>query len=329
MVEAIYAIRSRPIEMAATSKEARRVLEWQQDVARSVTVDRSPTSSVTTPSVIRDSRPPVSYRRADSYPVPASQTATERPLRLVRRDTITTETYRRPDEKSSFSNGLKLVGTLVGAAAGASLAYSLLQDKHKQPAPPPRRASYDTPSNTYSPVVQRIPASGRSKSGWEGGKGYVAQYAIAAPHHRVEEGSVRTGRSAKYSTRERSRSEAGSRYERPLPGPGSHVSHVSQKSERSHRSDERSSYHGSSSRKEGSFTERERAKGGYADKVQYVTVDRAVERDRRSNVSARMVPLPNSVVGGYAASVAPSDSVSSVGTKRERERLRERMRERW
>lgn len=49
-------------------------------------------------------------------------------------------------------------------------------------------------------------------------------------------------------------------------------------------------------------------------------------------MSARPVPLPTGMVSGtgeggagYAASVAPSDSVSSVGSKRERERLRERM----
>jgi hypothetical protein len=42
---------------------------------------------------------------------------------------------------------------------------------------------------------------------------------------------------------------------------------------------------------------------------------------------ARHVPLPVSIVSGtgYAASVAPSDSVSSIGIKRERERLRDRM----
>ncbi len=48
-----------------------------------------------------------------------------------------------------------------------------------------------------------------------------------------------------------------------------------------------------------------------------------------SEVSARQIPLPRSMVSGvgyeYAASVAPSDSLSSVGSKRERERLRERM----
>jgi len=46
------------------------------------------------------------------------------------------------------------------------------------------------------------------------------------------------------------------------------------------------------------------------------------ERERRSLAGGRSG-------GGYAASVAPSDSVSSVGSKRERERLMDRMRERW
>jgi hypothetical protein len=46
----------------------------------------------------------------------------------------------------------------------------------------------------------------------------------------------------------------------------------------------------------------------------------------RGEVNARHVPLPRSVVyaRGYAESVAPSDSVSCIGSKRERERLRER-----
>jgi len=163
---------------------------------------------------------------------------------------------------------------------------------------------------------------------------------------RIEEGS-RTGRSSEHHTiRERSRSEAGSRYERPLtilsghprtrsPEP-SHVSH------RSHRSDEkRTSHHGSRKDSDSYVSARSKRTGD----VKYITASpppphsrsstttiRVVPKDeRRSVVSARQVPLPMSRVGGgsYAASVAPSDSVSSVGTKRERERLRERMRERY
>jgi hypothetical protein len=55
---------------------------------------------------------------------------------------------------------------------------------------------------------------------------------------------------------------------------------------------------------------------------------REKEREKRSVVSAKTVPLPISVVSrsraGYAGSVAPSDSISSVGSKKERERLRSR-----
>jgi hypothetical protein len=55
-------------------------------------------------------------------------------------------------------------------------------------------------------------------------------------------------------------------------------------------------------------------------RVMHSGFERDVER-------ARHVPLPTSIVSGpgYAVSVAPSDSVSSVGIKRERERLRDRM----
>jgi len=74
----------------------------------------------------------------------------------------------------------------------------------------------------------------------------------------------------------------------------------------------------------GPTTIRMRSGGGGGSYVGERERDRGVERERA---------VPRSVVDvrgplGYAASVAPSDSVSSVGGKRERERLRERMRER-
>lgn len=244
---------------------------------------------------------------------------------------------------------MKLVGTLLGAAAGAAVAYAMVRSESpsRMTAPPPRRASYD---HTYSPVIERVPA-----------RSYVTreveepQYVtIAAPppprtmtQRRLDERShvsQRTGRSEKHgSTRERSRSEAGSRYEYPrtlaiLPGPPSrepskapsHVSH------HSHRSEERHSHHGSRKDSDTYVSARSKRSG-----VQYIaapaasrsstTTIRVVPQggERRSEVSARLVPLPESRVGGYAASVAPSDSVSSVGFKRERERLRDRMRERF
>ena len=336
MLEAVYTTRRRPIvETASTAKEARRVLEWQQEVARSVAADSSPSPSRSpssaSGSIIRDSRPPITtYRRAESYPSPVksypspvSQQSGDRPMRLVRKDTITTEHYRRNDEekrsRSGSFTGKLIAGTLLGAAAGAAVTYALHSDS---PPRPVRRSTYDTPSpssNSYNPVVERIPA--RSVRSYVQEPQYVTQYS-APPMARIEERERR-------STRERSRSETGSQYERPVtrrtrsPGySGSHVSH------RSHRSDERSSYHG---KKADSYVSHRTESS--RDKVQYITarVVPAEDRERRSVVSARHVPLPHSVVGGrgYAASVAPSDSVSSVGIKRERERLRDRMRERW
>lgn len=316
MLEAVYSSRRRPpIETASTAKEARRVLEWQQEVARSVAAseNHSPPRSIISGSTAtyRDQRPPVTYRRADSYP------AVESRPRLVRRETVTTEHYRRPDEGTKGFSGMKLV-----------------ESPTRQP--PPRRATYDhAPSHaTYSPVVERIPARSHISRDVEQPP-YVAQYTIAAPR-RIEE---RSHVSENRSTRERSRSE--SRYERPLtilPRRDT-ASHVSHRSHASHRSDEKRSHH--SRKDDESFVSARSRRTGDVNYIRAspppsskhsTTTIRMVpqeDRERRSLVSARHVPLPASRVGTYAASVAPSDSVSSVGTKRERERLRDRMRERY
>jgi hypothetical protein len=73
---------------------------------------------------------------------------TERPSGLVRRETITTEHYRRPDENSTGSrehDGKAIIGTLLGAAAGAAPVYAMVRRdeyyKEKgEPAPTERRA---------------------------------------------------------------------------------------------------------------------------------------------------------------------------------------------
>jgi hypothetical protein len=357
MVDAVYSSRRRPaIETASTTREARRVLDWQHEVARSVAAsEHSPSRSTASSSTATYREPragPATYGRADSFP-PISHES--KPLRLVKRETVTREHYRRPDDDhgggggGGFS-GMKLVGTLLGAAAGAAVAYAMVQSESpRRYAPPPRRASYAGEHSTYSPVIERIPA--RSYVSRDADRPqYVAQYTVAAPSQarRIEERShvsQRTGRSEKHSTRERSRSEVGPRYERPLtilPGPTSRSpqSHVSPRSHTSHRSDEmRNSYHGSRKDSESYVSARSQASKRTGD-VKYVasaapsrssttTVRVVPQDDRRSILSARNIPLPMSRVGGYAASVAPSDSVSSVGTKRERERLRDRMRERY
>jgi len=370
MLEAIYAPRRPTIETASTIKEARRVLEWQEDVARSVAASKSPEHSPTRQVTSSEARPPVSYRQPESY------TITQPPMRLVRRDTITTEHYRRPEGGSGGFNSMKLVGTLLGAVAGAAVAYAVVSSD-PSPQAPIRRASHDQ----YSPMVERRPS--RSTRSYVPEPKYVAQYTIAAapPIGRIEEASTRS-RSGKSVVRGENRSEIGSRYNHPLtilpaqesksperaPAPSpSHVSHRSHRSERSDRDrDERSSYH-SVKNPETYVSARthhtSRTSGSkHSQHVQYVKEsarshtsrgsadsDRTIrlsppkdDRERRSMVSARLVPLPPSVVsarhiplpesvvgGSYAASVAPSDSVSSIGGKRERQRLKDRMRERW
>lgn len=379
MLDAVYSRGLRrgpypPPPALAENKESRRVLEWQQNVARSVAAEgtHSPASSVSgsaSPSVIRDSRPPVSYRRAESYPSPVSQIRDrdrergEPPMRLVRRDTITTERYRRDDDARSRTSGttergsmggLKMAaGTLLGAAAGAAVAYAMVtagspssktRDTTTGSATGTgrhaalRRASYDTPARTT--VVERIPA--RSSRSYVQEPQYVAQYTMAPRIKEREEErsgvSVRTGRSGKHGARERSRSESGSRYEiaRPtvtlLPtrtrSPGSYVSGRSQHSRG--KGDREGSYVG--------------PRGGevryeYTNGLGRTLGGHDRDLDRRSSVSTRTIEaraprsVLGSVVGGYAGSVAPSDSVSSVGMKmereRERDRLRDRMRERW
>ena len=348
------------LDMASTAKEARRVLEWQQEVARSVVASEHsspPASIISGPTATyleapRQEQQPATYRRAVSYP-PISHDQDHRP-RLVRRETITTEQYRRPDvvssgkEGGSRFTGMKLVGTLLGAAAGAAVAYAMVRSESPPPitrtlhgAPhAPRRASYDN----Y--IVERVPARSYVSRETEQPP-YVAQCTIApsASHvsRQIDDGRSHAGR------RERSRSEVGSRFERPLTimpprekgEGGSHVSHGG-RSYKSYRSEEKRLHHSGGSpvkRDDESYVS---ARSKYTGDGKYITASRPPSSrhstttirvvpvdERRSVVSARHVPLPASRVGTYAASVAPSDSVSSVGMKRGKERLKDRMRERY
>jgi hypothetical protein len=372
MLEAIYRPRdkgvsyggggySRPvIETAATEREARRVLEWQEQVARSIgeSGGSGGAASVYSSSDIEGGYRPAVVRRADSYPVQGS----EKPLRLVRRETVTTEHYRRPDERGEGRRGMSgkaVIGTLLGAAAGAAFAYAMVRSEspERRPLAPPRRASYGNESERiYTHVTQSpresIPARSYVSARDEGRPRYVdVEYVGAAPRvHQIEEKSYvsqRPGRSVEGRSRARSRSEAGPRYERPLTilpartqSRARSPSHLSQRSsyktarERSPSRSRKTASHISSR----SYHSHSTTKPSPPPPVSTSTIKiRAMpsERERRVMHSgferdverARRVPLPMSVVNGpgYAVSVAPSDSVSSVGIKRERERLRERM----
>lgn len=354
-----------------TEKEARRVLEWQQDVARSLSQVESREdvrSSVSTRSdVDRKRERIVPVRRSDSYPVTQAERDRERdrggappgtPMRLVRRDTITREHYRRDElEREGGSGG---VGKgVIGLGPSNSISRT-------PPSMPPRRASYggETYTQTGRGVAmerERVPArsyvSAREEAPRERDRErdrYVpppppAPRIMGVSVHelrRIEErsqgsSSQRSVRERSHTTRERSRSEVGGRYERPLAivpprerqdgSPGSFDS--DRRVERAHPRRLESTakvgpppveYLSGPLPMRGPATIRMRSGGGGGSYVGERERDRELDRVRavpRSVVEVRG-PL------GYAASVAPSDSVSSVGGKIERERLRERMRER-
>lgn len=342
-----------PLETASTEKEARRVLQWQQDVARSVATEPSTSTSP----------PPASIRRSDTYPAITPRA----PSMLRRRETVTTEAYRRDGSDSATGNGGgmskgAIIGTLLGAAAGAAVAYAMVRsespsrESQRQRVPSvhsvishhPRRAESYMNTRRETETVEHVPA----RSSWVSTRGRDGQdREDIRPRYvmpRIDERSY-------VSSRSRSHSEAGSRYERPLailPGPGSYHSsrHEREGSYHASRYEEREgSYHSSprsqhSSPRDSYHTARSAHTGTTIKPVGSVhsvpthfvtatpskTTIRVGEGRSRVSVRPSQVALPESVVGGrgYAASVAPSDSVSSVGSKRERERLIGRMRER-
>jgi len=371
MLEAVYGNVGPPrrVSDVGTTRESRRVLEWQQDVARntSIALDSSPTSSTSgsSPSVIRDSRPPVTYRRAETFPSPVS-VSMERP-RIVRRESVKTERYLRNDASErhreaerDFSSGMKVIGMLGVVVASAALAYAFVAgDSHSRSSDvrqntPPRRATYDAPSGYR--VVERIPArSGREAQAPQ----YVAQVMPAREERSMKSVYGRERRNSEVGSayEKESRYEKETRYEVPLPIriPGGQSSVVSQRSyrseqrsqrsdERSHRSDERSRRSDERSQRSAErshlsdersshYTRKEshastrKPESYVSERMHYITARLPEPRERERERDHRT--LLGSVVGGYAGSVAPSDSVSSVGVKRERERLRDRMRERW
>ncbi|KAH7383124.1 hypothetical protein BKA64DRAFT_178029 [Cadophora sp. MPI-SDFR-AT-0126] len=432
MIEAVYSTRASrgaaprgppAIEPAGLDKESRRVLEWQQDVARSISGSQAPGSQAGSHVGHReDQTGPGTFRRADTFP---SDFGRERPMRLVRRETVTTEHYSQAERErqagaSGGISGKAVIGTLLGAAAGAAFAYAMTRSEDPPSTTSVRRSS--APQYTHEPIrmedrervveTRTIPArsyvSERARD--RDVQPRYVQYTIAAPPPRItaqpelariEERSHVSTRSRRSGGKEREGSEVSKRYERPLtilPAPSRNRSPASHVSRRSRKSGSGSGTGSSLERERRRTSPRDRegeregeseymsarshhtastikpavpqppssrvssstirivpqppdARDLDPDRKSYVSErdrdagrDRDRDRERRSTVSARQVPLPPSTVmsahqvplprsmasgigggGGYAASVAPSDSVSSVGSKRERERLRERM----
>ena len=93
-------------------------------------------------------------------------------MRLVKKDTITSEQYVRDDSSKGRTGGMSnkaIIGTLLGAAAGAAVAYAMVRSESSERITAPsfsRRASYGGSGSNYTlpaeRVVDRLPKSTKS-----------------------------------------------------------------------------------------------------------------------------------------------------------------------
>lgn len=212
------------------------MLDWQEDVARSV-VSGDGRSQVSSSTVTRGP-PGTSFQRSQTAPTPSTSSGS----RMLERQTITTESYRRqhPERPEVMGRSVSqsavpvaaekgisskaVIGTLLGAAAGAVFAYAMVRSESPEPvahAPMPvpeaplRGVSYvhgTSPSRAPSMaesyhrehnVVERIPA--RSYVSEREGSSqadvrprYVERYSVVGGQgerglERIDEGSYVSG----------------------------------------------------------------------------------------------------------------------------------------
>ncbi len=381
---------------ASTAKEARRVLEWRRDVALSLSDGASMTSSS---SHVRKSSPQIlssSPRDKDRDPEP----------RLQRRETIATSHYHPREQQSEASNSLlsgmsnqALIGTLLGAAAGAAVAYAMVKSEEPKPSEParPNLVSYHTSPPPVSPTVQEVERTieaastvSLSKAGSQAKKTEeprnVVKYSIIngksglteideeksishrtrqpEPSQVKESEGKRRGSEISKSSRHASKSSkhkeqhvetssvaggSGTGHSETSDREGhgkskskrgdkseakSHSSYATAQTEvKSHRS------HASARSEASTVKPKEKARSKVTTTLTVSNkeaVDRASQKasQRDSVIMARDIPLPESTYTVISArhyplpesitavSVAPSDSISSVGMKRERGRRR-------
>jgi len=253
IIEAIYSPYGESGSSASIEKEARRVLEWQKSVAASVSGNDAQTVS---------RRDLGAGRRVESAP-----------MRMVKRETVT-ETWApliTAAEKVSSGiggsgiSGQTIVGTLLGAAAGAAITYAIT--RMDEPAATPdlvevipahshvssrqRDGIVEGPKYTrymIAPAPSPPPALVRAGT-WTAGDG-KQQLQIDSRSH-VSMRSVASRRTTGSKTRSRSEhpSAAESRFDRPLailPAPDRNADNDTHVSRRSHKS--RSQSHVSGSR---------------------------------------------------------------------------------
>jgi hypothetical protein len=394
------------LSKVSTAKEARRVLEWQRDVAMSLSDGASISSSS---SHVRKAPPQV---RSSS---PRDRDRDQEP-RLQRRETIATSHHQPKEQQveagSSFLSGMSnqaLIGTLLGAAAGAAVAYAMVQSEEPKPSDPvrPKLVSYHTSPSAVSPKAQEVEHTieaastvSESQVGSQAKKAeeqrHVVRYSLLGKSglgeideeksvsHRTREpepsqvresegkrGGSEISKSSRHTSKSSKHKEHHTETSSAAGGSGtgrsdksdreghskskskgedkseakSHSSYVSARSEvKSHRS------HASPRSEASTVKPKEKARSKVTTTLTVSNkeaVDRASQKasQRDSVISARDIQLPESTYTVISArhyslpesipsvSVAPSDSISSVGMKREsissvgmkRERGRRRM----
>jgi hypothetical protein len=166
MIEAVYNSRAGrgpvgrgppvlELETASTEKEAKRVLEWQEDVARSI-VDTEKGTRSNAGNGGREGLSKPLVRRAESFPLPVREAP-----RLVRRETVTTtEMYHNSTEKKDANSGTgnAILGSLLGVAAVAGFAAYALTARPASPEPiPARRASAGDGARGGNQYVHGVP----------------------------------------------------------------------------------------------------------------------------------------------------------------------------
>ncbi|KFY74850.1 hypothetical protein V499_05148 [Pseudogymnoascus sp. VKM F-103] len=330
------------ITTASTAKEARRVLDWQRDVARSIS-SQSPTQS-------RDGSPeramvlaqPVQEEAAPSQVAPPTEVPDARPALLRSATTpMMTAMYNEvssalPERIGEGLSAQAIIGTILGAAAGAAVAYAMVRSEEPEPQRPQLVTYFSAPAAQFpqqAPVMEvarsKAPSMGGSRVGSErsqGGQRYVLRYNVASNAGTSRGGRegvlqpVDERRSMSYSAYDGGRSQAPAPsqastakqsryterdvgYEKPVT-----VVSASRHSEAGRHSESGRSH--VSKRSDSTIKPaRTSSKAGTERRDQTVV---SMKSDRKSTTvseRARRVPLPESVMGG---SMAPSERARRV-----------------
>lgn len=342
------------ITTASTAKEARRVLDWQRDVARSIS-SQSPTpsrdQSPQRAMVLAPAQEPTPSQMAPSQVAPPAELDSRPALLRSATAPMMSAMYNEvssalPERIGEGLSAQAIIGTILGAAAGAAVAYAMVRSEEPEPPRPQLVTYFSAPPASapqQAPVMEvarsKGPSVGGSRVGSERSRGsqrYVLRYNVASA---AGTGSGRGGRegqlqavderrSMNYSAYDggvRSQAPAGSQASTSKPSrysEGRGVGHEkpvtvvsgspAPRYSESGRHSESGRSHASKRSDSTIKPPRTSSKAGTERQSGGTVV--SMKSDRKSTTvseRARRVPLPESVVG----SVAPSDSISNIGMR--------------